>query len=218
MRNRWLVLLCFATITAIVFVFFFIRLQPIKPKVDLTATSKAGSLSEPSVTFVNPSKGASNAKVTIIEFSDFQCDACKQLAKTLDVVLRTFPNDLRVVWKDLPNESTHPLATLTAIAAHCANDQGKFWEYHDLVFDRQNFLSEDELVRIAKDAGLNTDAFQKCYDARDTLGIVKKDYDEGVALEIVATPTMFINGTRIIGAVEVEQLTAEVRAQLENAK
>lgn len=169
---------------------------------------------QPTVTFVNPSRGAETPAVTVVEFADFQCDACKTLSDNLEVLLRDYPDAVRVVWKDMPNEEAHPVATPAAVAAHCADRQGKFWEYHDLLFERQTYLSEDELTKIAVEAGLDTDAFARCYDARDTLGIVRKDYEEGLALGILATPTIFIGTESYAGALSSEQLSALIQEAL----
>jgi protein-disulfide isomerase len=214
MPRPWLTFLTIGTISVIVLVFYSLRLKPVRAPQTETKTIEPGSMSEPTVTFVNPSRGAADAKVTIVEFGDFECDACKELAANLEVALRTFPDDLRVVWKDMPNEDAHPLATPAAIAAHCADRQGKFWEYHDQLFERQSYLSEDEFAKIAVELSLDTEAWQKCYDARDTLPIVRKDFEEGLALGLVATPTIYIGAESRTGALSVEQLTQLIREKL----
>lgn len=211
MRSRWLIFLSFGTIGAIVFVFFVLRLQPVKPHLNTADSVAPGSIASPTVTFVNPWKGNPSPKVTIVEFSDFQCPACKQIDDSLNAVLRAFPNDVKLVWKDMPNESAHPLSTLAAIAAHCADHQGKFWEYHDALFSEQAYLAEDQFSPIAQTVGLDVPTFETCYQTRDTLPIVKKDFDEGVGLGIVATPTVYINGTSYVGALSTEQLTTYVQ-------
>lgn len=213
MRPLWLALLSFCTITLIVFVFFVLRLLPVKTPA-LSTQSDLPAQTQPTITFVDPAQGPTDAKVVIVEYADFQCQACKTLDDSLAVVLRTFPNDVRHVWKDMPNESAHPLATLSAIAARCAGQQGKFWEYHDALYERQSYLAEDQFAQIANDLALDTSAFQRCYDSRDTLPLVKKDFDEGRALGIVSTPTLYLNGTSYVGAVDAEQLVSLVRQAL----
>lgn len=213
MPRPWLTFLTIGTLGVIVFVFYFLRLQPVLPK-PIATDSTAGTLTRPTVTFVDPSTGPEDAKVTIVEFGDFQCQPCKNLSDSLSAVLRSFPDDVRLVWKDMPNESAHPVATLAAVAAQCANRQGKFWEYHDALFERQTYLSEDELLSAAGDVGLDVDAFSKCYDNRDTLEVVRRDFEEGQALGILATPTVYVGDNAASGALTVEQLTAAVRAAL----
>lgn len=112
----------------------------------------------------------------------------------------------------MPNESTHELATPTAIAAHCADRQGMFWQYHDALFERQPYLSETQFTQIATDIGLDVEKFQTCYDARDTLPIVKKDYEEGLALGITSTPTLYIGDQTLVGAVTTQDLIDLVAA------
>jgi len=217
MPRPWLTLLTIGTIGAIVFVFFFLRLQPIRP----TQTDDEGGqalerIERPNVTFVNPSRGPSDAKVTIVTFGDFQCEACKTLATNIETVMRSYPDDVRVIWKDMPNEEAHPLATKAAIAAHCADRQGKFWEYHAALFERQAYLSEEELATAATDVGLDTETFSRCAESNDTLAIVRKDFDEGRALNVLATPTLFIDADSYAGALTVENLTELIQQKLAN--
>ena len=116
-----------------------------------------------------------------------------------------------MVWKDAPNESLHPLSTPAAIAAHCAGEQGKFWEYHDQLFGQQVLLNETLFPQIAKDIGLDSSRFQSCYDNRDTLPLVKKDFEEAKALSLSATPTIFLKEERLVGFITVEELIGRVR-------
>jgi protein-disulfide isomerase len=205
MEHRWLAFLSIAGISLLVFVLFWYRNQPI-PIPSSESIDVTQSLTEPTVTFVNPHKGAEEPALTIVTFGDFQCDACGTLATSLDVMVKTFPT-VTVVWKDMPNESAHELATPAAIAAHCADQQGRFWEYHDALFAQSDVLSEGLFAQIAQQLNLNTERFQTCYDQRDTLPIIKKDYREGLALGITATPTTYVGDEIIVGAASVEELT-----------
>jgi len=205
MQHRWLAFLVLGFLTLTIFVLSWYRNKPIEITT-AEETSTITSLSEPTVTFVNPSYGAEQPTVSIIVFSDFQCSACKTLASSLDVVAKTYPDDVKIIWKDLPNESTHPLSTPASIAAHCANEQGAFWPYHDLLFDRQTYLSESQFPLIAQELELDTDKFSSCFEARNTLPIVKKDYEEGIALGLSSTPTMYINDEVVIGAVTTQEI------------
>ncbi len=215
MRERWLFLLSVTVVGGIVFLFFILRLRPIQIP-SLTDTSTAGSLTTPTVTFVNPARGATNPTTTLVVFSDFECPACKQLETSLGAVLRARPDTVRIVWKDMPNESAHPNATPAAIAAHCAAQQGKFWEYHDELFARQTFLDGSQYASIAEAIGLDKDRFTACNDALDTLPIVKKDFDEGRALGITATPTVYINSTPYVGALSAEEILSNIDQALAN--
>jgi protein-disulfide isomerase len=213
-KHRWLSLLTFFILTAIIMVFYFIRLKPVQLPEPSEPSIEPGSIEYPSVTFVNPMRGSKTPKVTIIVFSDFECTACQTLNTSMEVVLRTYPNEVKHVWKNLPNESAHPLATPAAIAAHCANEQEMFWEYHDELFDRQAYLSETEFLTIANELQLNIEQWASCYDDRETLGIVQKDYEEGVGLGIVATPTIFMAGEQYVGAISASELQTYVEQTL----
>ncbi len=213
MSHRWLTFLSITVLGIIVFIFFGLRLRPIEIPEPQT-TTVAGSLEEPTVTFVNPSRGPEDAALTLIVFSDFQCDACATLASSLEVILKTYPEDVRLVWKNLPNESLHAFAAPAAIAAHCAADQDAFWEYHDELFAKQAYLSESLFTQIASTLSLDLDKFQSCYDERETLPIVTKDYEEGLALGLTATPTLYVGNEILIGAIDVQELLSVVQGQL----
>lgn len=210
-----LALLVLAALGAMVLFFFFLRLRSVLPKTDdRDATVGEETLTRPSVTYVNPSKGPATAPVTLAVFGDFQCAACKELAATLDALMRSFPDDVRVVWKDMPNEEAHPVATKAAVAAHCADRQGKFWEFHDALFERQAYLSEAEIDAAALATGLDLDAFSRCAKTNDTLSIVRRDFEEGRALRVLGTPTTFVGDESFAGALSLETLTSIVRQRL----
>jgi protein-disulfide isomerase/uncharacterized membrane protein len=155
-------------------------------------------------------KGPAEAPVTVVEFSDFQCPACGQAFRDLhDLVRRR--QDVRVVFRHFPldqscNEAmgrdVHPMACLAARAAECAAQQGKFWEYHDLLFENQSMLSRDALFAFARDTGLDIARFRTCLDDPATLDLVREDVRAGIALGVESTPTIFIDGRRVEGALE----------------
>ncbi len=213
MKKQWLSFLIVGVLTLIVFILFYLRIQPIELPTLKTQTEKL-VIDEPSVSFVNPSKGAINPKVTIVEFGDFECGPCKQIQNSIDVVLKTYPDTVSVVWKNLPNESAHPNATPAAVAAHCADKQGMFWEFHDALFERQTFLSDGQYSQIALELGLNEKKFNTCFNEKETLPIIKKDFDEAVALNIVATPALYIGKESFIGAQTVDELIQIVSDKL----
>jgi protein-disulfide isomerase len=218
MRPFWLALLSIGFVAAVVLVFFVVRLRPITPAPG-PAPIVAGSVTKPTVTFVNPSDGNPKAKVTIVEFADFQCGPCAQLNDSLSAVSKTYPDDVRVVWKDFPDEAAHPLATEAAVAAHCAGAQGQFWAYHDALFARQSFLSAGEFDAIATALKLDTAAFDACLSSADAmLPVVQHDADEAKGLGLTATPTLFVNGVKVIGAPTTDELLGYVRNALQAAK
>lgn len=215
MQHRWLTFLCFTVLGVVVFIFFWYRNQPIEIATAPQQDIEVGSLTRPTTTFVNPGKGATEPKLTIIEFGDFECIPCKILADSLQVVVKTYPNDVKIIWKDLPNESVHPLATPAAIAAHCADRQGAFWQYHDELFSQQSYLTETQFSQIAQNLGLQMDKFTSCYETRETLPIIKKDYEEGLVLGLTATPAIYVGDEEVlIGAVTTQDLLDLVASKL----
>jgi len=216
MNHRWLSLLVIAFITGIIFLFFWYRLQPVwtpEKAAEQNQTTATEKITTPTVSFVNPKKGASNPAITVVEFADYQCLPCRELSINLDVLLRTIP-EVQLVWKDLPNGSAHELAVPSAVAGRCAAAQGKFWEYHDAIFDKQSFLSATILSSTAQEVGLDTVKFQNCFDKQDTLPLVNKDLEEATALQITATPTIFVGDERITGVVSAEEIISLVKTKM----
>jgi protein-disulfide isomerase len=213
MKQRWLAFLSIGVLSVIIFIFFWYTNRPIEipiPEIDV----EIGSLSEPTVTYINPSKGPTDAPLTIVEFGDFECGPCQALATSLEVVHLTYPDEVQVVWKNLPNESLHQLATPAAIAAHCADRQGMFWEYHDELFLRQTYLAESQFEQIASSLGLDIEKFQTCYEQRDTLPIVTKDFEEGIALGLTSTPSLYVGDDVYTGALTTDALLSIVEDAL----
>lgn len=213
MRHPWLTLLSLASLGAIVLIFFWFRVQPIRlPEQDIEQTTQ--TLVVPTVTFVNPSKGPEAATVTIVEFADFACSACREVSAILQMVQSAFPEDVRVVFKHLPNDSLHPTATLASLASMCAESQQAFWQYHDVLFAQQALLSESQLLQIAEELRLNSESFSECLASENPKPLIQKDMEEAEALGIVATPTIFIGEKRWVGAFDPSELIEYVKSQI----
>ncbi len=213
MNQRWLAYLSIGVFGGIVLVLFALRLRPAWTPED-RAKSLPPEISVPTVTFADPAVGPATARVSLVLFGDFQCDYCADASDAARSVQRAFPADVRVVWKDFPNESIHPEAMNAAVAAQCAARQGKFWEYHDALFLRRALLSDEQYRQIARDTGLDGNTFAKCFDTKDSAPVVERSMDEGLGLRLTATPTLFINDLRIVGAVSAEELLSYVRPLL----
>ena len=158
-------------------------------------------------------RGAESASVTILEFSDFQCPYCKRAQDTLEQIMREFPGRVRIVFKDFPLDF-HPGARPAALAARCAGAGGRFWEYHDLLFVAQPDFEREDLLRYAERIGLERASFAECLDSARFRDAVEQDMTEGRALGITGTPTFFVNGRRLVGAMPVEAFREAVRAAL----
>ena len=214
MHQRWLAYLSIGILSGVILLLFALRLQPVWNPNAATATTDVPQVQEPSISFIDPTLGPATAKVTIVEYADFECGPCADAAAASETVQAAFPNDVRLVWKYLPNDSLHPNATADAIAAQCAERQGKFWPYADELFKRQGSLTPDQLPQIAQDLGLNTASFDACNTSQDTAAIITKDINESTGLKITATPTIFVNEDRYVGALSTDELTSYVNAIL----
>ena len=166
----------------------------------------------------SPSKGSEHAPVTIVKFEDYQCPYCKQVQPTFVQLLKQYDGKVRLVHKDLPLEAMHPLARQTAEAARCANEQGKFWSYHDKLYASAPKLSAEDLKNYATEVGLNVGLFDRCLATGKYRAIIEKDLSDGAQLGLTGTPTFFINGREISGAQPLETFIAMIDEELGQAK
>jgi protein-disulfide isomerase len=168
----------------------------------VAAALAAPSPAQPLPAFtINPTmaKGPAAAPVTIVEFSDYQCPYCRRAEQVLGHVLVEFAGKVRLVYKDFPL-SFHSRALPAALAARCAAEGGRFWEYHDLLFAGPAAPARGDLVTYAVRLDLPRDVFVACLDSGRSADAVKADVDEGRAAGVTGTPTFFINGRRLVGA------------------
>jgi protein-disulfide isomerase len=158
----------------------------------------------------NPSKGPADARVTVVEFADFQCPHCRELYEQLKAVEARYPQ-VRIVYKDFPLTNIHPWAQTAALGGRCAFEQSPaaFWKVHDSIFDNQDVLSTenvwDKLVEFATQAGLSADLFKACLSSPDAERAVDANRADGVALDVNSTPTVYVNGRPLVGG-DVETL------------
>src|SRR5687768_6043646 len=166
----------------------------------------------------DPAIGSASAPVTIVEFSDFQCPFCQRVAPTLKQVQKTYGDKVRIVWKDFPLTQIHPEAFKAGEAAHCAGEQGKFWEYHDRLFANQQALQPDSLKKYAADAGLDAAKFNACVDTSKYGDRVREGVAQGSRLGVNSTPTLYVNGRMMSGAQPYEAIAAVIDEELARAK
>jgi protein-disulfide isomerase len=162
-------------------------------------------------------RGPVDAKVTLVEYGDFECPYCGQAEPVVRTLLRNM-GDLRYVWRHLPLTDVHPNASLSAEAAEAADRQGAFWPMHDLLLEHQQQLRPVDLVRYAAELGLDVDRFGE--DLRRHVGAarVAEDVDSAGSSGVAGTPTFFINGRRQYGAYDIDTLTAAVKTAKAQAK
>src|SRR6185312_887571 len=140
-----------------------------------------------------------DAKVTIVEFSDFQCPFCSRAEGTVEQIRKAYGDDVRIVYKENPLPF-HPHATPAAKAAMAAARQGKFWEMHDLLFKNQQHLEESDFENYAKQAGVNLDKWKADKDSPAVTTQIAEDQKVAQSVGANGTPTFFINGKEISGA------------------
>ena len=161
-------------------------------------------------------KGSADAPVTIVEFSDFECGHCKLAYEGLKQTLPMYGKDVQVRFHHYPLDAAcntgipagggHKFACLAAMAAECAAEQGKFWEYHDTLFDNQPSFSRDELLGYADDLGLDRARFTACLDSDAPRAAIRQDVASGTKLGVESTPTLFLNGRTVRGALRGDTL------------
>lgn len=151
-----------------------------------------------------------NAKVTIVEFGDFQCPSCAQVYPTLKEILKTYQDKINLVFRNFPLPQ-HKNATVAAEAGLAAGDQGKFWEMYDKLYENQDKWSQsnnalDIFIGYAKDLGLDVNKFTQDVKNEKFKDIITSDLNDGSLLGVNATPTFFIDGRKAIGVLDLNQL------------
>jgi protein-disulfide isomerase len=149
----------------------------------------------------NPVWGPTDAPITIIEFSDYECPFCtKWHTEVWPLIQANYGDQVRLVYRDFPLEQLHSNATPAAAAADCAREQEMYWEYNDLLFSGQYRLNEDTFRTLAEELNLDMDAFNECLDSKRYNAEVQSDLDYAVSVGVQSTPTFFVNGLAVVGA------------------
>ncbi|HVN85801.1 MAG TPA: DsbA family protein [Candidatus Binatia bacterium] len=181
-------------------------LQSVREKIDLKG---------------QPIRGAADAPVTIVEYSDFQCPFCAKASQTLENdVLPAYLGKVRLVHKNFPLTQIHPWAQNAAVAAECAREQGNdgYWKLYDALFRQQKTITpinlREKVLDVSGAAGLDRQALAKCYDGKATAAQVQADLAEGNALGVNSTPTFFVNGRRLAGAVPADSFRNVIDQEL----
>jgi protein-disulfide isomerase len=176
-------------------------------------------------TEMQPSQGTPGAPVVLVVFSDFQCSYCRQTAKTLqENLLKTFPKEVRMYFKDFPLDAIHPWARTASIAGRCVFRQNAraFWDYHDWIFDKQAEITLENLrTKLMEWAGTkNLDTMQlgRCVDGKSTEAEVEASVADAKALRIDSTPTLFVNGRRLPGSIPWQTLKQVIDFELDYQK
>ncbi len=195
-RHNALVLgsLCFLAL--IVAAWGYLIWNPATPKAPSAPHEEKLTLSTPIIGGTDPIRGTKVADITVVEFGDYLCPSCADLHITINKIMASNPR-VRFVWKDMPNTRIHPIARDAAIAARCAGNQAKYWEFHDALFDRQEeIVDANSISQIADELKLNKTSFDTCRASAATAQMIDLTVAEGVALNVDATPYFFIGKAR----------------------
>jgi protein-disulfide isomerase len=176
-------------------------------------------------TDLSPSQGTPGAPVVMVLFSDFQCPYCGELQKTLSAnLLKSYPSQVRIYFKDFPLDALHPWARPASIAGRCVfrQEPAAFWDYHDWIFGKQASIKPDtlrnEIITWAQGKGLDTMQLGRCMDTKATEKEVEKTIAEGRELQLQSTPTLFVNGRPLPGATPWPTLKAVIDFEIERQK
>ena len=161
----------------------------------------------------SPIFGDVNAPVKIVEFTDFECPFCGLVQPALQQLLKAYPIQVNLTFKSFPL-GMHRHAHMAHMAAMCANEQGKFWEYRNLLFQNQRALKRTDLNRYAMELGFNLETFSQCVDDEKYAAKIEADFSEGVRSGVEGTPTFFVNGKILTGAQPFEAFEELVKQSL----
>ena len=154
--------------------------------------------------------GPPAAAVTLVEYGDYQCPYCREAYVMLAKLLPKLGDNVRLVFRNFPLTQMHPNAEHAAEAAEAAAAQGRFWEMHDMLYERQDNLEDDALLTYAADIGLDADQFESEFSSRKYADRIREDFQSGIRSGVNGTPTFFINGHRHDGPLDLESLTDAV--------
>jgi protein-disulfide isomerase len=187
--------------------------NPFKPELDKLKTE------------FEPSIGTPGAPVVLVEFSDFECPFCREEAKMLrENLIAAYPKEVRLYYLDYPLESLHPWAKASAMMGRCIFHQNAsaFWDYHDWIFQHQEEITPDNLkdkvLEFATGKGIDGPQLSKCIDSKATEEEVDKTKAEGKSLEVSSTPTLFVNGRRMVGTLQWPDLKRVIDYEIEYQK
>jgi protein-disulfide isomerase len=171
-------------------------------------------ITKPVINGADPVLGDMQSPVTIVQFSDFTCAYCRSQEEQIRQLMDEFPGKVKLIWKDYPEKSNDSASYRAAIAGRCAASQGKFWQYHDFIFQNGGKVNADLLSSAAKKLSLNMLAFNKCFQDNVPAATVGSNMTEANALGITGVPFLFVNDKEFMGEVTFAELKQTVESLL----
>jgi protein-disulfide isomerase len=185
------------------------------------AKAREGKLLEKAVnipTANSPSAGPANALITLVEFSDFQCPFCYKAVAHLNTLLKAYPTQVKLIFKQFPLVDSHPEAAISAAAALAAQQQGKFWQMHDIMFANHGNLSRKAILGWASGLGLDMTRFTADLESPAIKQAVRRDLEDGERAGVDSTPTVFIDGQKYNGALALDAIKPVIDAELKRMR
>jgi protein-disulfide isomerase len=175
-------------------------------------------LAGPIISAFDPSLGDKRAPVTIVVFSDFECSFCHQQEQTLRDLMEKYKDRIRIIWKDYPESDPNSVSFQAAMAARCAQEQDKFWVFHDYLFDNNKNLNSEVYYRIADLLNLDITFFKTCLESDKIKNLIKDNIAEANALDISGIPFIYVNDQEVMGEISLEELERIVGIELNKDK
>lgn len=193
--------------------YYFKKLEKTDPLITVVPNMN-NMLAGPIISPNDPSFGPETALITIVEYSDFLCDFCQKQEIILKNIIQRFPDKIKLIWKDYPENDYNSISFQAALAGRCAAEQNKFWQYHDLIYKNNNELDQNKFLNLAEQLDLNKNKFQQCFNKKTPQRQIKNNILEANALEITGIPFIYLNQQEIMGQVSEEELMKMIEAEL----
>ncbi len=172
-------------------------------------------LAGPIISDLDPWMGSEEAPAIIVIFSDYQCGFCQKQEKILQEAIGRYEGKIRLIRKDYPESDENSISFLAAAAGRCAQEQKKFWEYHDLLYENNKNLSQLTFLKIADSLNLDRKDFIRCLDNDNIKQLIKDNIEEANALDITGVPFIYVNDREVMGQVDLEELERIIEVELD---
>ncbi|MDA3840472.1 MAG: thioredoxin domain-containing protein [Patescibacteria group bacterium] len=180
------------------------------------ASGFKNSINGPIISNFDPYLGDFDAPVKIIVYSDFTCRYCLEQEQIIKNVLKKYSGSVRYIWKDYPESNIDSLSFKASLSARCAQNQDKFWEFHDSLFANNTGLNEEGIFKIANRLDLDIDSFKTCFNEKKALPLILSNIEEANAIGIIGVPNVYINDKEFIGSVSEEEFSMIIENELKD--